>query len=97
MTASKFDLEKHCCTLDSKIRLWKLDQMKKDIEMKEAAPHPWRICESRGGKLYIYANGEDHPLSILKMRKRPTRRELATLQLICDAVNDFRERNPQFK
>ena len=70
--------------------------MKKPIEMSEAPPHPWRIARARNDKLYIYGAGEDHPIEILRMKKRPTRRELATLQLICDAVNDFRHRNPQF-
>lgn len=70
--------------------------MKKPIEFAEAAPHPWHIAESKGGKLSIYAHGEHSPIEILKMRKRPTRRELATLQLICDAVNSFLARNPQF-
>lgn len=70
--------------------------MKKPIEMSEAAPYPWRISESKGGKLYIYACGEQSPIEILRMRRRPTRRELATLQLICDAVNSFLARNPQF-
>jgi len=69
---------------------------KKPILMSEAPPHPWRVEFSKGGKLYIYAEGENAPVEILRMKKRPTRRELATLQLICDAVNDFRTRNPQF-
>jgi hypothetical protein len=69
--------------------------VKKPIQLKEAAPHLWQILESKGGKFYIYARGEPRPIEILRMRKRPTRRELATLQLICDAVNDFRHRNPQ--
>jgi hypothetical protein len=71
--------------------------MRKPIQMREAGPHPWRIAESKGGKLFIYAAGESQPIPILKMKKHPTRRELATLQLICDAVNYFRERNPQYR
>lgn len=67
------------------------------IEMREAGPHPWRVSKSQGGKLYIYADGEDQPISIIRTRLHMTRRELATLQLICDAVNDFRHRNPQFR
>jgi hypothetical protein len=70
--------------------------MKKVIQMSEAGPHPWRICKSEGGKLYIYAGKETQPISIIRTRLHLTRRELATLQLICDAVNDFRIRNPQF-
>lgn len=70
--------------------------MKSPILMSEAGPHPWRVAMSKGGKLFIYAAGEDSPIPIIKMKKRPTRRELATLQLICDAVNYFRHRNPQF-
>lgn len=69
--------------------------MRKPIEYKEAPPHPWGIAKSIGGKLFIYAHGENEPIGIVTMRKRPTRRDLATLQLICDAVNDFRWRNPQ--
>jgi hypothetical protein len=69
--------------------------MRKPIQLKEAGPHPWRVSNSKAGKLYLYAHGEDTPISIIRTRKRPTRRDLATLQLICDAVNYFRERNPQ--
>jgi hypothetical protein len=69
--------------------------MKKPIEYREAPPHPWQILESKGGKFFIYAHGESHSLEILKMRKRPTRRELATLKLICDAVNIFRAARPE--
>jgi hypothetical protein len=60
--------------------------MKKPIQMSEAGPHPWRIDESKGGKLFIYAAGESQPIALLKSKRRMTRRELATLQLICDAV-----------
>lgn len=69
-------------------------EVRKAIDLKEAAPHPWRIEWSKGGKLFIYAHGETQPISIVRTRKRMTRRELATLQLICDAVNSFRERYP---
>lgn len=73
-----------------------MGRLKKPIEMSEAGAHPWRISRARNGKLYIYAEGEDQPLTLIRGRKHLTRRELATLQLICDAVNDFRHRNPQF-
>jgi hypothetical protein len=69
--------------------------MKKRIQYSEAPPHPWRIAESKGGKLFIYGDGENTPIPLLKSRKRLTRRQIATLQLICDGVNDFRHRNPQ--
>jgi hypothetical protein len=70
---------------------------KKPIEMREAGPHPWRVQKSNGGKLYIYAANEQQPIEVIRPRLRLTRRELAQLQLICDAVNYFRERNPQFR
>src|SRR5258707_1351243 len=70
---------------------------RKPIEMREAPPHPWRIARSENGTLYIYGKGQQQPLKILRGRKRRTRSEVATLQLICDAVNEFRERNPQFR
>jgi hypothetical protein len=66
------------------------------IQMSEAGPHPWRIAESKGGHLYIYAEGEHNPIELVRTRKRMTRRELAQLQLICDAVNYFRRHHPQF-
>jgi hypothetical protein len=62
---------------------------KKPIQYSEAPPRPWHLCESKGGKMYIYADGESQPLEVIKMSKRPTRRALATLKLISAAVNSF--------
>ena len=45
--------------------------------------------ESKGGKLYIYAAGESQPISIIKSRRRLTRREIATMHLMCEAVNRY--------
>jgi hypothetical protein len=73
------------------------EAVRKPIEMREADPHPWRVERSKGGKLFIYGAGEQQPVSIIRTRLHMTRREIATLQLICDAVNDFRYRNPQFR
>jgi len=71
--------------------------MSKPIQMGEAPPHPWRVAIALSGSVFIYGEGESQPLEILRRKKRRTRRELATLQLIVDAVNDFRRRNPQFQ
>lgn len=62
---------------------------RKPITDKDAPPRPWRICESSGGKFYIYASGESQPIPLLKSKTKLTRRERATLELICLAVNEF--------
>lgn len=63
--------------------------MRKPITFAEAAPRPWRLARSEGGKVYIYAKGEQQPIELIRVPKYMTRRERATLQLICDAVNHF--------
>lgn len=64
---------------------------RKPITDKDAPPRPWRICESVGGKFHIYASGEQQPIALLKSRKHPTRRDRATQELICVAVNKLYE------
>lgn len=63
--------------------------MRKPITDKDAPPLPWRIATSAGGKIYIYASGEHQPLALIRSKRRLTRRDRATLELICTAVNKF--------
>jgi len=66
-----------------------MSNVKSEIGADYAPPRPWRIAQSKGGKYFIYADGEEQPLEILKVKKRPTKRETAILRLICDAVNFY--------
>jgi len=67
--------------------------MRKPITDKEAPPRPWRISESKGGRLFIYGSGESQPIPLLKSKRKFTRRDRATLELICIAVNKFHKLN----
>jgi hypothetical protein len=65
--------------------------VRKPITDKDAPPRPWRIATSQGGKIYMYAHGESQPIALIKSKHRLTRRDRATLELICMAVNYFHE------
>jgi hypothetical protein len=65
--------------------------MRKPITHKDAPRLPWRIATSQGGKIYIYASGEHQPIDLIRSKRRLTRRDRATLELICTAVNHFHE------
>jgi hypothetical protein len=69
---------------------------RKPITDKDAPLRPWRINESKGGKLYIYAAGENQPIRLVHSYKKLTRRDRATLELICVAVNKFHKLNLGF-
>ena len=68
----------------------------KPLTDDDAPPRPWQIMESKGGKLYIYALGENQPIPLLKSKKKLTRRDRATLELICLAVNEFHKLGLRF-
>ena len=70
--------------------------MKKPITQDEALPRPWTISESNGGKLLIY-DALNRCVEMVKPKKRMTRKELATLTLICSAVNYFEKQHMQFQ
>lgn len=70
--------------------------MRKPITDKDAPPRPWRIAESKGGKIYVYAFGEDQPISLIRSKRKLTRRDRGTLELILTAVNYFHEHDLGF-
>lgn len=67
------------------------------ITEKDAPPRPWRVSGSTGGKLYIYAFGEDQPIPLLKSKRNMTKRDRATMELICMAVNHFHTEGNGFR
>lgn len=51
----------------------------------------WRLSESKGGSLFVYAEGENQPLlPRIKLPKRATKQMRANAELIVRAVNDYK-------
>jgi hypothetical protein len=57
--------------------------------MLKRFPLPWRVCGSKGGKTFIYAEGQEMPVFTMHVRGFTPKQRTALLELIAEAVNEF--------